>query len=365
MKKRVGIDARLYRKTGVGVYIRNLLHHIVEIAPDDIEFSVYFTDEDFESVELPDTVFTKRRAPYKWHSIDEQTKFLRKLNSDNLDLMHFTYFSYPILYRKPFIATIHDTIMFDHKTGRASTRSNIYYQLKHVAFQYVFRSQFKNALKIITPTKTVKKRLVKLFGNSREDKIQSITEGISYELKTSSANTTLQDKLPRNYFMYLGNFYPHKNVERLIEAFFNSKSKIPLILVGPDDYFLQRTKEYCQKIGAHDKIYFHNNATSEDLVYLYSHAEALIHPSFDEGFCLPLIEAAYFNLPIIASDIEVFHEIMGTSYVTFQPDDTGTISQAIDAFIDSRPEFDYSEILKKRSFEIMTQETLQIYRSLL
>jgi glycosyltransferase involved in cell wall biosynthesis len=53
-----------------------------------------------------------------------------------------------------------------------------------------------------------------------------------------------------------------------------------------------------------------------DLQFLYGCATAVIQASIAEGFGLPIIEAAHFGAPVIASDIRIFHEI-GVSAITY------------------------------------------------
>lgn len=52
-----------------------------------------------------------------------------------------------------------------------------------------------------------------------------------------------------------------------------------------------------------------NSCSDDDLLWLFEHARALLFPSFCEGYGLPLVEALKSNLPVIASDIDIFHEI--------------------------------------------------------
>ncbi|MEO6509127.1 MAG: hypothetical protein ABIO02_04175, partial [Patescibacteria group bacterium] len=158
--KRIGIDARLYFQTGVGVYIRNILHFLQEMKTDDIEFYIYVMKEDSSKITFSKTNFKKIEVTSRWHSFSEQLVYLRQLNRDRLDLMHFTYFSHPVLYNRPFIATIHDIILLEHKTGKASTLFPFIYNLKHLAFTYAFHHQIKDSRKIITPTETVKKQII-------------------------------------------------------------------------------------------------------------------------------------------------------------------------------------------------------------
>jgi alpha-1,2-rhamnosyltransferase len=66
------------------------------------------------------------------------------------------------------------------------------------------------------------------------------------------------------------------------------------------------------------RLFWLDNATDADLSLLYREARAVILPSIAEGFGLPLVEAAHFGAPIIASNIEVFREIGGEGVRYFE-----------------------------------------------
>ncbi|MDA1316419.1 MAG: glycosyltransferase family 1 protein [bacterium] len=358
--KKIGIDARLYDQTGVGTYIRNLLHYLSLSPPDSLQYYVYALPEDVSRINLPPNKFIVRPVDAKWHSFAEQTTFYSALMKDNLDLMHFTYFSYPVAYSRPFMATIHDMTPLLHKTGQASTHNPLWYELKHRIFTYVLSSQIKHARAIITPTKAVKEQIVSWYGQSIENKIHPIYEGVHYELMTATENTSLAKKYPKPFYLYVGNFYPHKNVERLIEAW--QDISVNLLLVGPDNMFSQKLKDSIEtkKIT---NISFNHTATTEDLVFFYKHASALVNPSLSEGFGLPLIEAAYFNCPVIASDIPVFKELLGDGYSAFDPISIEDIHQKI-KLQNSNVKTSKNQLLEKFSFEKMTQEIVTLYEKL-
>lgn len=363
--KNIGIDARLYFQTGVGVYIRNLLHYLQKIASDDITFFIYVMKSDSARITFTRKNFIKREVTAKWHSFGEQTTFLRILNKDKLDLMHFTYFSYPVRYKRPFIATIHDVTPLQFKTGKASTKNRVWYEIKHQAFKYVLKNQVKNAKAIITPTKTVKKQLVEIFGKSLESKIQPLYEGIDYDLANCKENTSLANKFSDKFFVYIGNFYPHKNVEQLVQSFSKTTRAEKLVLVGPASYFSEQLKKIVQQLRQEHRILFYHNATIEDLVFFYNHAEALINPSLSEGFGLPLIESLHFDLPIIASHIEVFKELLDDHYCAFDPKSTESIQKAIQSFDKQDCKIVYQDLKKRYSFEKMSEETLKVYKMIL
>ena len=360
--KKIGIDARLYSQTGVGTYIKNLLYFLEKKSPPGILFYIYLREKDFYKVTFSKKNFIKRKADYPWHSFSEQLGFAWTLYRDNLDLMHFTYFSYPVLYWKKFIATVHDVTPLLFKTGKASTKSRLIYQIKHLFFRIILACQIKRAEKIITPTNTVKEQLTNIYGLKITKKVQAIYEGINYQLANSKQSSNLNNKF-NNFFIYVGNFYPHKNVEKLIEAFAKINSETNLVLIGPKDYFQSRIVQSINRLDMKDRTIFCNNPSYSDLVFFYKNAEALIHPSLSEGFGLPLVEAAYFNCPIIASDIKVFKELLGDSYLSFDPNNVDDIAEKINTFIAKKPDFDYKNILKKYSFSKMTSETVKIYTS--
>ncbi|MEK7522596.1 MAG: glycosyltransferase, partial [Patescibacteria group bacterium] len=287
--KKIGIDARLYSQTGVGTYLKNLIYYLEKKELTDELFYIYLISDDFDKVSFKNKNLIKRRTNYRWHTFGEQVGFASKLYQDDLDLMHFTYFSYPIFYFKKFIATVHDVTPSLFKTGKASTKNQLIYNIKHLFFRVILWCQVNRAIKIITPTATVKNQLVNIYGKKISGKTLSIYEGVNYQIVQSTENKNLSNKF-KNFFIYVGNFYPHKNVEKLIEAFKNINQKYKLILIGPKDYFANKILQCIDTSKFNNNILLSANSSLSDLKFFYKNALALIHPSLSEGFGLPLIE---------------------------------------------------------------------------
>lgn len=359
---KLGIDARLISQTGVGIYTRNLLYYLQDFIPHDWEVNVYLKLRDYGSLGFGSKRFTRRIADIHWHTFSEQTAFYQLLMKDKLDLMHFTYFSYPVLYHRPFISTIHDLTPLLYKTGKASTQSRVLYNAKHVALKIILSELVKRSRAIITPSRAVKNEILDYYGSKYASKIYPIHEGIDEGIKSMQGFLGSGKRLPKRFFAYVGNFYPHKNIEKLVDAYRLVETSVPLILVGPEDFFSHRIKKYIMDSNLNQKIQVHTGLKGEELAYVYNHAEALIHPSLAEGFGLTLLEAAYFDCPIIASDIPVIHEMLGDEYVAFDPLFTTDITEKIQHFIDKKPKFDYKKIVKKYSFEKMAKETAEVYK---
>lgn len=359
--KKIGIDARLYFQTGVGVYLRNFLFNLKKILPEDFFFIVYVLKEDSDKINFKSKRFIKREVTDRWHTFGEQIRFLSEVKKDNLDLMHFTYFGYPVLYTRSFISTIHDLTPLLFKTGKSSTKVPLLYNLKHFAFRFVVKSQVRNSRYIITPTKAIRSQITKIFGDQYSEKIYPIYEGLNREILGAKENNLLGKEFKQPFFLYVSNFYPHKNVERLIVAFSKIYKDVRLVLVGPDDFFAKRTHELIVKLKLERKIVFFHSPKVEDFVFFYKYALALVHPSLSEGFGLPLVEAMHFELPIIASNIEVFKEVLGNRYISFNPYSADDIKIKMEKFLEEKPSFDYKELLKRYSFEEMTKKTLEVY----
>jgi len=341
-----------------------------KIPEQKITYYVYLLANDYAKVNFDNKNFVKRLVDSTWHSFSEQTKYLRQLNNDSLDLMHFTYFGYPVLYQGRFISTIHDTTPFHFKTGKASTKHPLFYELKFQAFKHVITQQVRNSKLIITPTKAVRDELIQTFGTKYQDKIYPVYEGINYELaeiekaksKLKESSTNLRKVVSNDpFFIYIGNFYPHKNVEALIEAYSKISHKAKLILIGPDDFFTKRLWGHIDKLKQDKRIIFYRNPTTAELIFFYKNALALIHPSLSEGFGLPIIEAVYYKLPVIASNIKVFRELLGGSYLEFDPKNTSEMIEKINFFLTSTSKTNYGSLMSKFSFQKMAEKTHAFY----
>lgn len=354
-QKLIGIDARLYFQTGVGVYIRNFLHYLQLYSPESYRFNVYVLEKDSDQIHFQNPNFIKREVASRWHTIAEQFVFNRILMNDNLDLMHFTYFSYPVLYSRPFIATIHDVTPLLFKTGKASTLPSVMYEFKHKVFGFILKQQVVRSQAIITPTQAVKNQLIDIYGTKYADKISVLYEGVNYEFFNAVENDDLKKQYKKPFFLYVGNFYPHKNVDLLVQAFHQlGRPDIELILAGPSNFFSGRLENYIATNNIPNVRMYHPSFPG-DLLFLYKNARALINPSLSEGFGLPIVEAAYCGCPIIASNIDVFKEILGDHYTSFNPHSSESLTETLSQFLKSSGH-KKAQLDKKFSFQKMVQD---------
>ncbi len=162
----------------------------------------------------------------------------------------------------------------------------------------------------------------------------------------------------------MGNAYPHKNLERLIEAFsISDQNDTNLVFVGKEDFFYKRLKEKIEKMGLDKKIVFYGYATDEELAFLYKNAKAIIMPSLMEGFGLPVLEAMVNKCLVLASDISVYREIAGDAAIYFNPLDAGDIVKKMENIHLNDKIQKGLDRVKMFSWERMAKETLSVYES--
>ena len=375
---RIGIDARLWSQTGVGRYIRNLVISLQKIDHKN-NYVIFVRSEDQESIESTVTNQNWKivTADIRWHSLKEQYEFPKILNKENLDLVHFPYFSFPILYKKPFVVTIHDLIMHHYPTGKASTLPMPFYKAKKLGYSKVINTAISKSKKIIVPLNAVKMDLLKSL-NVPEEKIVVTYEGVDNNLKPKRENVKFQTlntkyKIPdTKYFLYVGNAYPHKNLERLIKAFEifkkNNSENVSLLLVGKNDFFYKRLEKYVAEKNLSSVLFMHD-VSDEELSFLYKNAIALVLVSLMEGFGLPAIEAISNDCLVLLSNIPSFREVCGDSAIYFDPLEERDIAKKMDAVFKNGKKY-YFENLKKAkkrfelfSWEKMAKETLEVYES--
>lgn len=175
------------------------------------------------------------------------------------------------------------------------------------------------------------------------------------------------------YFLYVGNAYPHKNLNRLLQALSSLISQYPkifLVLVGKEDYFYEKLKEKVRKMGLVNNVTFYGEAKDEELHSLYRNAKALVLPSLMEGFGLPALEAMANKCLVLASDIAVLAETCGKAAIYFNPYDVEDITEKIKDVIQSDSLTYQSRIsdgikrVRMFSWRRMAEQTVKVYESL-
>ncbi len=367
---KIGIDARLIQETGVGRYIRNLLRYLSEI-DDQNEYLIFLPPKVYDSFSLPNERWQKRLVSVHWHTLREQIILPLIFKREKLDLLHVPYFTIPLLYPGKVIVTIHDITILHFRTGKSTTLPYPLYFLKWLAYQIILTLGVKKASSIITVSESVKQD-IQNYLKVAEEKIVVTYEGIDPVFEKM---TPIPSPVTYDYFLYVGNVYPHKQAEFLLESYANflniQRSKgiknIPkLIFVGKNDFFYEKLHHLVDERSLSEYIVFRDRVTDAELCGLYQHAIALVFPSLSEGFGLPSLEALSQHCQLLVSDIPVFHELLENkaNYIKHNLNDWSTAMEQ--SWLNGIKEISSNDIdmfLKKFSWKKLAVRTKEIYET--
>lgn len=373
--KRIGIDARFYgpiSQKGLGRYTKEIVDGITGVDARN-EYIIFLTKNNFEEFKTNNPNVKKVLANAIWYSVAEQIKMPFLIWREKLDLMHFTHFNVPIFCPTKFIVTIHDLILTKHPTQRASRLGPILYRIKNLAYRFTIFWAVTRSKAIITVSRFTKDDIIKTF-KAANKKIFVTYEGVSNNLKKNylddDKKVLLRYNIIKKYLLYVGNAYPHKNLESLIEIFPNIKEKYPdiqLIFVGKKDYFYQQLINKAKKNKYQKSIIFTGHISDSELISLYKNAQAFVFPSLFEGFGLPPLEAMHHNCPVLSSNKTCLPEILGDACLFFDPHNKKEyINQILKLLGDPNIQDELIQKgklqIKKYNWQTCIKQTLKIYQ---
>lgn len=369
------IDARLWglENAGLGRYTINLVNHLVKIDNKN-NYGILLRSQYFNRLNFPDR-WKKISVDFKHYSLLEQILLPKIINNENPDLIHFLHFNVPILINKPFVVTLHDLLMHKQR-GLAATTLPLYsYLFKRIGYKVVFDNAVKKSQKIIVPSNFVKQELTSTY-HLNAAKIHVAYEGVDEKISVKGNASEVLNKYGlsnQKYFIYTGNAYPHKNLDRVIEAtlFLNKlvSEKVLFVIATSRNVFASRLQKTIHKIGASQYAKFLGFVPDSDLGILFRNSLAYIFPSLSEGFGLSGLEAMKAGTLVLASDIAVFKEIYKDKAIFFNPFDFSSIQKAMsDAFyMDKKKRIEkikaLQEFTKQYSWTKMAKETLKVYET--
>lgn len=140
------------------------------------------------------------------------------------------------------------------------------------------------------------------------------------------------------FLLAVGSMDPRKNFAGLVEGYrmlpTEVRSQYPLAIVGGTAQGVFRSDSARVATGARELGY----VSDEELAVLYAAATGFVSPSLDEGFGIPLIEAAAAGAPVALSDIPIFRWVYGDGAQYFDPNDPGEVARALSGLIRSPPD---------------------------
>lgn len=369
MSYRIGIDCRFYSlHNGIGRYIAELL---VELAKQDQDnqYILFFNEDGLKEYQKYQKTTANQEAVLTnaaYYSLSEQTKFLKELNKAKLDLVHFTNFNAPLLYRGKSIVTIHDLTLHFYPGNKLNKPWH------RLGYHLIFRRSINRAEKIITVSDYTASDLHKVYPKTAS-KTQTIHLGVNNDFQKQNYPTPAGVQ-NQNYLLYAGNWREHKNIANLIRAFSILKEQYNysgnLVLTGKPRQDHSDIPGLVKELSLTDQIIFLGYIDHAELPNLFHHASAYILPSFYEGFGLPALEAMQTETPVICSETTCLPEVCGNAAIYFDPHSPENMAAQINKAL-TKPELRQQlieagkEQLQKFSYQITATRTLKLYNQIL
>jgi glycosyltransferase involved in cell wall biosynthesis len=326
---RIGIDARKLHDFGIGTYIRNLLRQLARL-DRNTEYVLLCRSADETMLASLGENFRAVAEGAGNYSVAEQLQIPLALKRQGVTLFHAPHYVLPPLVRCRSVVTIHDCIhlMFPQ------------YLPNRFALRYARTSMklaSRRATRVMTVSESSKRDLLR-FLEIDPNKIAVIPNAYDDRFAVEPREEDVvrvseRYQLADEFVLYAGNVKPHKNLERLIEAFDLVRKRgldhLKLVLIGDEISKYAALRRAVHQHQLHKHVRFLGYLPEETLAVMYRLAGVFVFPSLYEGFGLPPLEAMASGTPVVTSNVSSLPEVAGDAAVLVDPYDPAAIADGI------------------------------------
>ncbi|MGB4795861.1 MAG: glycosyltransferase family 1 protein [Candidatus Saccharimonadales bacterium] len=357
------IDARK-SGTSTGRYIDKLIENLQEIAHEH-KITLLTNPKRVEYIRHIAPDYSVLSSSVEAFTFAEQIKLKKELDALGANLVHFPMVQQPVLYRGNVVTTIQDltTIRF-----RNPAKNPFVFWAKQQVYKWLNRRVARKSAAIITPTEFVRQDVATYC----QVPLEKITVTLEAADVIPDISEPLDKLIGKQFIMYTGRPTPHKNLERLIDAFVivqKSHPELVLVLAGKKDVNYARHEERVRREGIQNVV-FTGVVSEGQLRWLYENCAAYVFPSLSEGFGLPGLEAMVHGAPVVSSNATCLPEVYGDAAHYFDPLDVGNIARKIAEVLDDKTL--RSNLIQKGrtqaakySWRRMAEQTLAVYEKAL
>ena len=354
---RIGIEAqRIFRKKkhGMDIVALELIKALQLIDQTNQYFIFVKKGEDntcltatanFKIVEVPGLTYAD------WEQVFLPL-FIRKYN---IDVLHCTSNTAPVLCSVPTIITLHDVIFLE-KSKKTDQLVNWYQEFGRVYRKYIVPTSINQTRRIITVSHYEKERIADTLKIDGE-KISVLYNAFGKHFVKPEENSRLDEirtkySLPEQYIFYIGNTEPKKNMPNTLKAYTQyvekTRSPLPLLVADVseknldlllDKLQLQQYRKHIQLTG-----YIYNS----DLPLIYAGAKVFLYPSLRESFGIPLLESMACGTPVITSNTSALPEVAGAAALLVNPANQDELTDALSSSLSNE---NLRQSLIERGFE--------------
>lgn len=342
----IGFDAKriVRNNTGLGNYCRTLINDMIRCNDGDKEFLLYSPDEGRDMLrnqiiesEHSRFVYPKNRKSKIYKSLWRTKNIVKQLLDDKVQIYHGLSGELPLgLHNSKIkgIVTIHDLIFLRHP--------EYYHWIDRKIYTWKFHQTLKQADHIIAISECTKRDILE-FGNFDAEKISVIYQSCNPRFADLPSqqdidDTTSKYELPKRYLLNVGTIEERKNLMSAVKVLKYLPDDIHLVSVGKKTKYAEKVMKKADEIGVSHRLHLLSGVTDNELNVIYKKAELFVYPSRYEGFGIPIIEAIFSGLPVVACTGSCLEEAGGPHSLYVNPDDIEGMAKAISQIIDNEEE---------------------------
>jgi glycosyltransferase involved in cell wall biosynthesis len=339
----VDIFPFLERKTGVGWYEWCLLEAL-DTRQDGLTFNLYARTFPLVTEPVPTETpgsermrlrvhpiphgFLLPQRPIRWLLQTLVEPLLRILDGNDV-VFAPNYYAHPdqVPYGRTTVNTIHD---LTYVTMPEAVRPSTHEELRRNMPRALYHADRLIAVSAATASDIVEHLPVS------PRKVHVVHEGRDPLFNAATEASSRPIDLPDRFLLFVSTIEPRKNVVGLLKAFgLLVEWGYPgsLLLVGQWGWRTEAIRKALEEGGIEDRIIHLDYVERDRLVELYRHADALLYPSWLEGFGLPILEAMACGTPVVTSGISSMPEVAGPAAVYVDPASPHGIASSVASLV--------------------------------
>lgn len=334
---RIGFDGKraVQNFTGLGNYSRYVIDILYRFSPEN-EYVLYAPhrrssrvfDELLHRCPLLKTIYPEGMWRH-FKSLWRTWGMTSRLDKEGIDLFHGLSNELPLTIRKArhtrSVVTIHDLIFLRYP--------EYYHWIDRKIYTYKFRKACESADLVIAISECTKRDLISYF-HIPEEKIKVVYQGCDVSFSRPATEEKKQEvrkkySLPEHYILNVGSIEERKNVLLAVKALLHLSEEMHLVILGRRTSYTDQINTFIHAHHLEDRVKILNGIPFSDLPAIYQQAEVFVYPSRFEGFGIPIIEAIYSGVPVVAAIGSCLEEAGGPSSIYVHPDDVEGMADAL------------------------------------
>ena len=342
----IGFDAKriVRNNTGLGNYCRTLINDMIRCNDSNMKLLLYTPDKGRDVlrnqiIESDNSkfIFPKKKLGKIYKSLWRTKNIVKQLQEDKVQIYHGLSGELPLGLRNSGIksvVTIHDLIFLRHP--------EYYHWFDRKMYTWKFHQTIKQADRIIAVSERTKRDILE-FGKIDPEKISVIYQSCNPKFTNMPTEgemeaTSKKYDLPKRYLLCVGTIEERKNLMLAVRSLSLLPEDIHLVAVGKKTKYADKVMETADKTGVSHRLHLLSGVSDDELNVIYKKAEVFVYPSRYEGFGIPIIEAIFCGLPVVASTGSCLEEAGGPDCLYVNPDDTEGMAAAIMQLLNNEEE---------------------------